>query len=128
MKYLVSVKDTLTDEEMNKLRHTAAFPVETPADPDGSKPPIVRKKPFELYEPVQQLRELDLPILDWGEGKWQKGSEEGALFTYDRARQVTDCQLECCSHWEFGDFLPLMSSLVSLPTSLTQIRWRCHIS
>lgn len=77
MKYLVSVKDTLTDEEMTKLIHTAAFPLETPASPDGSKPTITRKKPFELYEPVQAMRDLDLPILDWGEGKWKPGSEEG---------------------------------------------------
>ena len=80
MKYLVSVKDTLTDEEMTKLKHTSAFPVETKPNDDGSKPPIVRKKPFELYEPVPAMRNFYLPILDWGEGKWRPGSEEGKPF------------------------------------------------
>lgn len=77
MKYLVSVKDTLTDEEMNKLKHTAAFPLENPTDAGGPMPAIVRRKPFELYEPVQAMRELELPVLDWGEGKWRPGSDEG---------------------------------------------------
>lgn len=77
MKYLVSVKDTLTDEEMGRLKHTAAFPLETPPNADGSSPSTVRHKPFQLYEPIDSMRSLGLPILDWGEGKWKPGSEEG---------------------------------------------------
>lgn len=77
MKYLVSVKDTLTDEEMNRLKHTSAFPLETADNKDGSKPTTVRRKPSELYEPVDAMRGLGLPLLDWGEGKWKPGSDEG---------------------------------------------------
>jgi hypothetical protein len=80
MKYLVSVKDTLTDEEMGKLKHTSAFPLEIKTEKDGSQRAIIRKKPFELYEPVEAMRELDLPVLDWGEGKWRPGSDEGVSY------------------------------------------------
>lgn len=79
MKYLVSVKDTLTTEEMGKLKHTNAFPLEQPAAKDGSKPEIIRQKPMQLYEPVEAMRNLGLPILDWGEGKWKPGSEEARM-------------------------------------------------
>lgn len=79
MKYLVSVKDTLTSDELAKLRQTAAFPLEMEADKDGAKPATVRKKPAQLYEPVQAMRDLGLPVLDWGEGKWKSNSDEGKL-------------------------------------------------
>jgi hypothetical protein len=79
MKYLVSVKDTLTTDELAKLRQTAAFPQEVPIGVDGVKPATVRKKPAQLYEPVDALRELGLPVLDWGEGKWKSNSDEGEL-------------------------------------------------
>jgi len=77
MKYLVSVKDTLTTEEMGKLKHTNAFPLEQPLNDDGSKPDLVRQKPLQLYEPIDTMRNLGLPVLDWGEGKWKPGSDEG---------------------------------------------------
>jgi hypothetical protein len=77
MKYLVSVKDTLTNEELARLRQTAAFPLEQPPIEDGSKLPLVRRKPHELYEPTDAMRSLGLPLLDWGEGKWKSNSEEG---------------------------------------------------
>lgn len=77
MKYLVSVKDNLSKEELARLRQTAAFPLAQPAGKDGSKPPVVRKKPSQLYEPVDTLRDLKLPLLDWGEAKWRSNSDEG---------------------------------------------------
>jgi hypothetical protein len=79
MKYLVSVKDTLTTEEMGKLKHTNAFPLEMPPSKDGLKPELVRQKPMQLYEPIDTMRHLGLPILDWGEGKWKPGSEEARM-------------------------------------------------
>ena len=71
MKYLVSVKDSLTADELAKLRQTAAFPLESK---EGS---AIRKKPNQLYEPVEAMRELGLPLLDWGEAKWKSNSDEG---------------------------------------------------
>ena len=81
MRYLVSVKDTLSDEEMARLRQTAAFPVEVEnafdAEGGAAKPAVVRRKPHQLYEPTEVMRALGLPVLDWGEGKWRSNSEEG---------------------------------------------------
>ena len=70
MKYLVSVKDTLSADESARLRHTAAFPL-------AGTHRVLRNKPHELYEPVETMRNLGLPLLDWGEGKWKSNSEEG---------------------------------------------------
>lgn len=83
MKYLVSVKDTLSTDEIARLKQTTAFPLELRSDEitDGSAAKQVRKKPRELYEPVPAMRELGLPILDWGEGKWRANSDEGELST-----------------------------------------------
>ncbi|WWC62006.1 uncharacterized protein I303_104593 [Kwoniella dejecticola CBS 10117] len=79
MKYLVSVKDSLSDDELKRLKQTAAFPLEIESPDDGSKKPVIRQKPFQLYEPVQAMRDLGLPLLDWGEGKWRSNSEEAKL-------------------------------------------------
>lgn len=74
--YLVQVRDTLTTEEFAKLASTAAFPKE------GAPPAVGQKNPRycarELYEPVGIFRQLQLPVLDWGEkSKWRNNSEEG---------------------------------------------------
>ena len=80
MKYLVSVKDTLSDEEVNRLRHTAAFPLESTVKSDSSKRSTIRKKPLELYEPTEAMRALALPVLDWeGVAKWRSNSDEGGF-------------------------------------------------
>lgn len=77
MKYLVSVKDTLTSDELARLRQTAAFPLEVETVEGEEKPAAVRRKPHQLYEPVEAMRVLGLPVLDWGEGKWKSSSDEG---------------------------------------------------
>ncbi|KAK6910047.1 hypothetical protein I203_104076 [Kwoniella mangroviensis CBS 8507] len=82
MKYLVSVKDSLSDEEMKRLKMTAAFPLEIEAPEGESQKTVVRQKPHQLYEPTEAMRNLGLPLLDWGEGKWRSNSEEAKmLFT-----------------------------------------------
>jgi hypothetical protein len=83
MKYLVSVRDTLSTEEMARLQQTAAFPLEMSVDPNGEKLPTVRRKPHQLYEPTEAMRSLGLPVLDWGEAKWKSSSEEGGWFLGD---------------------------------------------
>jgi hypothetical protein len=79
MKYLVSVKDTLSNEEIARLKQTAAFPLLQPPDHKGNKPQLVRKRLHELYEPTDALRELGLPILDWGDNKWRSSSDEARM-------------------------------------------------
>ncbi|WVW83952.1 hypothetical protein I302_105975 [Kwoniella bestiolae CBS 10118] len=79
MKYLVSVKDSLSDEEMKRLKQTSAFPLEIEVPADGVKKPIIRQKAMQLYEPTEAMRNLGLPLLDWGEGKWRSNSEEAKM-------------------------------------------------
>ncbi|KAG8886946.1 hypothetical protein FRB99_004337, partial [Tulasnella sp. 403] len=75
MKYLVAVRGSLSDVEFGRLQRTAAFPQE---DEGGGY--VQRKKPSELYEPTETMRELGLPLLDWGkEHKWRSNSDEAKL-------------------------------------------------
>lgn len=88
VRYLVSVKSTLTAAEKDRLRKTNWLPregeakVEQPVGADGTKPrpKTVRYRAAELYEPTEQLRELGLPLVDWSDSqsKWRSGSDEGA--------------------------------------------------
>lgn len=89
LRYLVSVKDTLTSAERDRLRKTSWLPregeakVAQPAGPDGvvPKPKTARYRASELYEPLVPLRELALPLLDWTESqaKWRTNSDEAKL-------------------------------------------------
>ncbi|GAA5986839.1 hypothetical protein JCM11641_007813 [Rhodosporidiobolus odoratus] len=89
LKYLISVKETLTTAERDRLRKTAFLPkdgeakVEQPAGLDGVKPRprTIRYRPSELYEPTAEFRELGLPVIEWGDVnvKWRAGSEEVKL-------------------------------------------------
>jgi hypothetical protein len=91
VKYLAGVRDTLTREEIERLKQTAAFsregdPVPPKPDPstaNGSATPVPRRPRFKigtLYEPIDALRKLNLPLLDWGDNpKWRAGSDEGEL-------------------------------------------------
>lgn len=77
-KYLVSVRDSLTAEEMLRLKATAAFPMEAieGANPDAKR---TRYKAAQLYEPLDVFRSLGLPVIDWGrQTKWRSSSDEGA--------------------------------------------------
>ncbi len=68
VKYLCSIQDTLTDLEFQRLKLTAAFPIEDPS-PDvapASADNIAKAKRFkasDLYEPVDILRSMGLPLL-----------------------------------------------------------------
>lgn len=100
VKYLAGVRDTLTTEELERLKATAAFTKEelptTDATSQGdsasvaasnakSTPKRQRFKISDLYEPTDALRQLGLPILDWGDNpKWRGNSDEGiVLFILD---------------------------------------------
>ncbi|KAF8160987.1 hypothetical protein B0H34DRAFT_699011 [Crassisporium funariophilum] len=79
-KYLVSVKGTLTPEELQRLKATSAFPKEMNLDPDAKRPRYFAK---ELFEPLDTFRTLGLPVIDWGQQtKWRSSSEE-AKFLFD---------------------------------------------
>ncbi|CAE6384073.1 unnamed protein product [Rhizoctonia solani] len=71
IKYLVAVRDTLSPLEIDRLKQTAAFMCEGQEEGEG-KP----KRYFarDLYEPIDALRNLGLPILFWSPTvKWKVG-------------------------------------------------------
>lgn len=76
-KYLVSVQASLTPEELQKLRATAAFPKESQGDSDETGKRL-RFTANQLYEPLDVFRTMKLPVIDWGQQlKWKSSSEEG---------------------------------------------------
>ena len=78
-KYLVAVRSTLTETEMERLRMTAAFQKEQAIEDGTPKTRVARYKASDLYEPLDVFRQLGLPIIDWGtQTKWRNNSEEGA--------------------------------------------------
>ncbi|POV96419.1 hypothetical protein PSHT_15145 [Puccinia striiformis] len=89
VKYLVSVKDILTDIEIDKLRQTNWLPkegepkVELLPGPDGKtrKPKTNRYSANQLYEPSVANQELQLPLVEWP-GKWRSTSEEAKLLFF----------------------------------------------
>ena len=79
VKYLVAVQTTLSHEELERLRMTSAFPQEDNGATETGR--VSRFKAGDLYEPLDNFRELGLPILDWGtKTKWRANSEEGKDF------------------------------------------------
>ncbi|OAV92499.1 hypothetical protein PTTG_01164 [Puccinia triticina 1-1 BBBD Race 1] len=89
VKYLVSVRDTLTDFEVDKLRQTNWLPKEgepkvvPPPGPDGKarEPKTIRYSASQLYEPSVANQELQLPLVEWP-GKWRSTSEEAKLLFF----------------------------------------------
>jgi hypothetical protein len=80
-RYLVSVKANLDEEEIRRLRLTAAFPKEQLAKESDSQPKHQRSRAGQLYEPLPVFRQLGLPLIDWGtQTKWRSNSEEGKQF------------------------------------------------
>ena len=80
VKYLTSVQSTLSGDELQRLKHTAAFLKEADSDAPNQKPTgkIPRFKASDLYEPSEALRALGLPIIGWGkEHRWKPSSDEG---------------------------------------------------
>lgn len=74
IKYLVSVQDDIPTDDINKLRKTPISPSEKPGE--IGKPNSGRLfRVNELYEPNQNMRELQLPLLHWPE-PLRKGSPE----------------------------------------------------
>ncbi|GAA5977366.1 hypothetical protein JCM5350_002442 [Sporobolomyces pararoseus] len=89
VKYLVSVRDTLSGTELDRLRKTSWLPregegkVEGTEGPNGekSRPRTIRYRAGELYEPTDTFRDLGLPVVDWTTSttKWRSNSDEAKL-------------------------------------------------
>jgi uncharacterized protein DUF3684 len=77
VKYLVSIQSTLTSEEIERLCQTSAF-LEESAERKQSTAGTSRVRVMDLYEPVDNFRELGLPVIDWGvDNQWRPESDEG---------------------------------------------------
>ena len=81
VKYLVSIRSTLTVPEMGHLSETRAFPKEGAGKERSAvrtSPKVQRYRANYLYEPTDIFRELGLPIIDWGaNNEWRPESNEG---------------------------------------------------
>ncbi len=75
--YLVSIMSDLTPEEMSRLKVTAAFSKEEAGVLSRNEKPQ-RFQARQLYEPNDVLRQMRLPIIEWGtQKKWRSSSKEG---------------------------------------------------
>jgi hypothetical protein len=81
VKYLAFVQSALTFQDIERLRQTSAFQMEGTGKEQstaGTSQKIQRHKAMDLYEPVDILRELGLPVMDWGaDSLWRPTSDEG---------------------------------------------------
>lgn len=63
VKYLLTIQDSLSKDEIDRLAKTPWLPREGETAPEGSKPQKYRAS--QLYEPNQTFRTLKLPLLGW---------------------------------------------------------------
>ncbi|KAF9371790.1 hypothetical protein CPB97_001717, partial [Podila verticillata] len=93
VKYLTSVRDTLSSGEIKRLKATSIFPREdlskppTPPPKDSESPtsstppppvPVRRYAANTLYVPSGVLADLGLPVIEW-KGSWRATSNEAKL-------------------------------------------------
>ncbi|EME48298.1 hypothetical protein DOTSEDRAFT_147650 [Dothistroma septosporum NZE10] len=74
VKYLVSVKDDIPKEDMQRLRQTPICPAETQSGDQADKGKLYRLS--DLYEPNDAIRKLGLPVLQWP-GQFRTNTPEG---------------------------------------------------
>ncbi|KAF7376003.1 hypothetical protein MSAN_00015000 [Mycena sanguinolenta] len=74
-RYLVDTRSSLTADEWGKLKMTAAFSKEA----GGGEKDHQKRRAKELYEPIDSLRQLGLPVIDWGQHKWKASSDQAKL-------------------------------------------------
>ena len=80
VKYLSSVRKSLSENEFARLKKTAAFPVWSSPSSGLDKPK--RTTPEALCEPTPENKQLGVPVLDYGDHPWKPSSAE-ANFMYD---------------------------------------------
>ena len=74
--YLVGVQNTLTPDEFSRLE---SFKVFTVKGDIGESP---RYCAIDLYPPLDISRQLQLPVIDWGEkSRWRNESDHGKQST-----------------------------------------------
>ncbi|KAI9674257.1 MAG: hypothetical protein M1829_003804 [Trizodia sp. TS-e1964] len=79
IKYLASVRDDIPAGDLERLRNTSLCPIEVDSNPQS--PSIQKFKISVIYEPKDDLRALNLPLLQWP-GIYRSSSNEGTFLTY----------------------------------------------
>jgi hypothetical protein len=74
VKYLISVKEDIPDEDVRRLRNTPVCPAEPLSGNQADKGKLYRLS--DLFEPSDEIRRLGLPVLQWP-GQWKAASPEG---------------------------------------------------
>jgi hypothetical protein len=81
VKYLASIKSSLTSQEFENLRQSSIFSRESVNRGQLATEPsqeVQRYKVMDLYEPGDLFRELGLPVIDWGaDNQWEPTSDNG---------------------------------------------------
>lgn len=80
IKYLLSVKDDIPPEDIERLRQTPICPAEVSDTTDTAARGKLHRL-SELYEPDDALRRLKLPILQWP-GQYRASSPEGRFLRF----------------------------------------------
>lgn len=75
IRYLVSVKEDIPQEDLRRLRNTPICPAETQSADQAQKGKLHQLS--DLYEPSEPLRRLGLPLLHWPAGPYRPASPEG---------------------------------------------------
>jgi hypothetical protein len=74
VRYLISVKDDIPDEDVKRLKNTPICPAEPLSGDQADKGKLYRVS--DLFEPSDEIRRLGLPVLQWP-GQWKAASPEG---------------------------------------------------
>ena len=109
IKYLAVIRNSLSQVTIDRLRQTSAFLQELTTDaPNYEQEKAKRYKASEVYEPLDSLRGLRLPIIDWGtHARWRASTREG------NARGSLFSTFPYCSHSQ----IPIPSWVMPIPTS-----------
>lgn len=108
--YFVSIKDTLTKDEMEKLKRTNMF-FAANAGSSSAEPSATPKRflASQLHEPSAENIALGIPVLDWNGGEWDPRSPS-AQFSFSIG--LLKVRLHPCY---ISDRLSLMLSIYSAP-------------
>lgn len=79
IKYLISVRDDIPNEDIKRLRNTPICPAEPRSGDQTEKGKLYRLG--ELFEPNDAIRKLGLPVLQWP-GIWRAQSNEGRFLKW----------------------------------------------
>ncbi|KAF9883306.1 hypothetical protein FE257_003764 [Aspergillus nanangensis] len=81
IRYLASVSDDIPADDIKRLKVTSICTAELKDDGGDSKTTNRRRyKVFELFEPKDSLKALELPVIEWP-GRYQPSSSEGKFLT-----------------------------------------------